>query len=123
MMSSAAQAAIESRNEGMTKGLASLHREVSVKPCVPTCYLSPRPSTPRCRWTSTGSRHDVVVRFNQAQNTALECKIGRRTDLLLADGWRCLENRAIAVDTLKPRCARDYDEAKAVINAIDQPRS
>jgi Glycosyltransferase family 29 (sialyltransferase) len=52
--------------------------------------------------------HDMIVRFNRAQTTGLESKIGRRTDLLVAN-----ENNALALapspaETLKPRCVLSF---------------
>jgi hypothetical protein len=52
--------------------------------------------------------HDMVVRFNRAQMTGIENKIGRRTDLLVANEKNCLEIAPSPADTLKPRCVLSF---------------
>ncbi len=52
--------------------------------------------------------HDMVVRFNRAQTTGLEQKIGRRTDLLVANELNNLEMAPSPADTVKPRCVLSF---------------
>jgi hypothetical protein len=52
--------------------------------------------------------HDMVVRFNRAQTTGLEDKIGRRTDLLVANELNSLEIAPAPAETLKPRCVLSF---------------
>jgi Glycosyltransferase family 29 (sialyltransferase) len=53
-------------------------------------------------------RHDMVVRFNRAQTAGVEDKIGRRTDLLVANELNCLEIAPSPAETLKPRCVLSF---------------
>jgi Glycosyltransferase family 29 (sialyltransferase) len=52
--------------------------------------------------------YDMVVRFNRAQTTGLESKIGRRTDLLVANENNRLELAPSPAETLKPRCVLSF---------------
>jgi hypothetical protein len=52
--------------------------------------------------------HDMVVRFNRAQTTGVEDKIGRRTDLLVANELNCLEIAPSPAETVKPRCVLSF---------------
>jgi hypothetical protein len=52
--------------------------------------------------------HDMVVRFNRAQTTGVEDKIGRRTDLLVANELNCLDIAPSPAETLKPRCLLSF---------------
>jgi Glycosyltransferase family 29 (sialyltransferase) len=52
--------------------------------------------------------HDMVVRFNRAQTTGVEGKIGRRTDLLVANELNSLQIAPSPADTLKPRCVLSF---------------
>jgi hypothetical protein len=52
--------------------------------------------------------HDMVVRFNRAQTVGLEGKIGRRTDLLVANEKNCLDFAPSPAETLKPRCVLSF---------------
>jgi hypothetical protein len=52
--------------------------------------------------------HDMVVRFNRAQTTGVEDKIGRRTDLLVANEKNCLEIAPAPAETVKPRCVLSF---------------
>jgi hypothetical protein len=52
--------------------------------------------------------HDMVVRFNRAQTTGIENKVGRRTDLLVANEKNCLEIAPSPSETLKPRCVLSF---------------
>jgi Glycosyltransferase family 29 (sialyltransferase) len=52
--------------------------------------------------------HDMVVRFNRAQTTGVEDKIGRRTDLLVANEKNCLEIAPSPAETVKPRCVLSF---------------
>jgi hypothetical protein len=52
--------------------------------------------------------HDMVVRFNRAQTTGVEDKIGRRTDLLVANELNCLDIAPSPAETLKPRCVLSF---------------
>ena len=45
---------------------------------------------------------DMVVRFNRAQTTDLEAKIGRRTDVLVANEKNCLDWGPSPATTVKP---------------------
>lgn len=47
--------------------------------------------------------YDLVVRFNRAQTTDLEARIGQRTDLLVANEKNCLEWGPSPTTTLKPQ--------------------
>jgi len=52
--------------------------------------------------------HDMVVRFNRAQTTGVEDKIGRRTDLLVANELNCLDIAPSPAATLRPRCVLSF---------------
>jgi hypothetical protein len=52
--------------------------------------------------------HDMVVRFNRAQTTGVEDKIGRRSDLLVANEKNCLEIAPSPAETLRPRCVLSF---------------
>lgn len=52
--------------------------------------------------------HDMVVRFNRAQTTGIEDKIGRRTDLLVANEKNSLDIAPSPAETLKPRCVLSF---------------
>jgi Glycosyltransferase family 29 (sialyltransferase) len=52
--------------------------------------------------------HDMVVRFNRAQTMGLESKIGRRTDLLVANENNAVELAPSPRETLKPRCVLSF---------------
>jgi hypothetical protein len=52
--------------------------------------------------------HDMVVRFNRAQTTGVEGKIGRRTDLLVANELNRLEIAPSPAETVKPRCVLSF---------------
>jgi hypothetical protein len=52
--------------------------------------------------------HDMVVRFNRAQTAGVEHKIGRRTDLLVANEKNCLDIAPSPAETLKPRCVLSF---------------
>jgi Glycosyltransferase family 29 (sialyltransferase) len=52
--------------------------------------------------------HDMVVRFNRAQTAGLESKIGRRTDLLVANEKNCLDIAPSPAETLRPRCVLSF---------------
>jgi Glycosyltransferase family 29 (sialyltransferase) len=52
--------------------------------------------------------HDMVVRFNRAQTAGIEDKIGRRTDLLVANELNCLEIAPSPADTVRPRCVLSF---------------
>jgi Glycosyltransferase family 29 (sialyltransferase) len=52
--------------------------------------------------------HDMVVRFNRAQTAGIEDKIGRRTDLLVANELNCLEIAPSPAETVKPRCVLSF---------------
>ncbi len=52
--------------------------------------------------------HDMVVRFNRAQTKGIEHKIGRRTDLLVANELNCLDRAPSPADTVKPRCMLSF---------------
>jgi hypothetical protein len=52
--------------------------------------------------------HDMVVRFNRAQTAGIESKIGRRTDLLVANEKNCLDIAPSPADTLRPRCVLSF---------------
>lgn len=52
--------------------------------------------------------HDMVVRFNRAQTTGVEDKIGRRTDLLVANELNCLAIAPSPAATLQPRCVLSF---------------
>jgi len=47
--------------------------------------------------------HDLVVRFNRARTDDLEDKLGRRTDILVANEKNCLEWGPSPATTLKPQ--------------------
>jgi Glycosyltransferase family 29 (sialyltransferase) len=46
--------------------------------------------------------HDMVIRFNRAQTTGIEDKIGSRTDVLIANDANSLGKGPSPADTLKP---------------------
>ena len=52
--------------------------------------------------------HDMVVRFNRAQTAGIEDKIGRRTDLLVANEKNSLDIAPSPAETLKPRCVLSF---------------
>jgi hypothetical protein len=52
--------------------------------------------------------HDMVVRFNRAQTAGIESKIGRRTDLVVANEKNCLDVAPSPADTLRPRCVLSF---------------
>jgi hypothetical protein len=52
--------------------------------------------------------HDMVVRFNRAQTTGIEDKIGRRTDVLVANELNSLEIAPSPAETLRPRCVLSF---------------
>jgi hypothetical protein len=52
--------------------------------------------------------HDMVVRFNRAQTAGIESKIGRRTDLLVANEKNCLDIAPSPAETLRPRCVLSF---------------
>ena len=52
--------------------------------------------------------HDMVVRFNRAQTTGVEAKLGRRTDLLVANETNSLDLAPSPADTLAPRCVLSF---------------
>lgn len=52
--------------------------------------------------------YDMVVRFNRAQVTGVEHKIGRRTDLLVANETNSLALAPSPADTLAPRCVLSF---------------
>jgi hypothetical protein len=52
--------------------------------------------------------HDMVVRFNRAQTTGVEGKIGRRTDVLVANELNCLDIAPSPAKTVKPRCVLSF---------------
>ena len=52
--------------------------------------------------------YDMVVRFNRAQTTGIEQKIGHRTDLLVANELNRLDIAPSPADTLRPRCVLSF---------------
>jgi hypothetical protein len=53
---------------------------------------------------------DLVVRFNKAHVTGIESKVGRRTDILVANRRYSLERAPPPGETLQPRCLACFIE-------------